>query len=91
MRRFPPAMQIDDAIGAWSIMERSDHAAILPDYAPLGVPQLRLQRAPLELGVTLEVFLWYHPAQRQVARVRVVVDEILRLAAESRGSWFQAE
>ena len=76
-----------------SIMRGGNFLALLPNYVANVFSGLL--RTPIETEATRPLWLTYQAGTRGTKRVRVVVQEILRLAAEAKnplqqeGSWFR--
>jgi DNA-binding transcriptional LysR family regulator len=76
-----------------SIIRGGNFLALLPNYVANVFSGLL--RTPIETEVTLPLWLTYQAGTRGTKRVRVVVQEILRLAAEAKnplqqeGSWLR--
>lgn len=86
MRKHGNAMRLENTSACFAAMGAGEVIALLPDYATQ--IDRRFVKLPLDLGIVLEVFLGYHESQRDSARIRVLVDEIKRLFAAARGTWF---
>ncbi len=86
--RYPPAMVVESAAVAFPMMKQGKYAAFLPNYISHAETATPLHRAPWDVGISGDVWLWFHPKHRNVARIRAVVDEIRKLAVEGKGIWF---
>ena len=86
--RFPAAMEMGHAAMAFPMMKQGKYAAFLPNYISHAETATPLHRAPWDVGISGDVWLWFHPKHRNVARIRAVVDEIRKLAVEGKGIWF---
>ena len=86
--RYPPAMVVESAAIAFPMMKQGSYAAFLPNYISHAETSTPLHRAPWDVGISADVWLWFHPKHRNVARIRAVVDEIRALAVEGKGIWF---
>lgn len=84
--RSGAALRLDNSSLTRSAMEAGDYITLLPNYATIVEP--RLIRAPVDLGVMAEIWLTYDSQRAHQRRVRMVVDEIVRLFNADRGTWF---
>ena len=86
MRKYPPAMKLENTGASTHAILAGGVLGLLPDYAKLIDPGL--VRVPLDLGINLNLWLAYHEDRRDTPRVHAVVDEIRRLAEADRNVWF---
>lgn len=86
MARHGNAMKLDSTSASSAALRSGAVITLLPDYAAQA--DASLVRLPLEMGISLDVFLAFHEDKRETARVRVIVDEIRRLFASAKGVWF---
>jgi DNA-binding transcriptional LysR family regulator len=87
MRRFPPAICLDNSVSVEAIIRDGSFIALLPSYTPVIAPDL--VRLPIDLGIEADLWLTYHVDQRDHTRIKAVVSEIRRLALAARGTWFK--
>ncbi len=86
VERSGAALRLANSSLARSAMEAGDYITLFPNYASIIEP--RLIRAPIEVGVIAEIWLTYNSQRAHQRRVRMVVDEIIRLFNADRGTWF---
>lgn len=86
VNRNGAALRITNSLLTRSALESGDYVTLLPNYATIIEP--RLMRAPVDVGVMAEVWLTYNSQRAHQRRVRMVVDEIVRLFNADRGTWF---
>jgi DNA-binding transcriptional LysR family regulator len=89
IRRFPPKMRLESTSSAPRALQTGNFITLLPDYSTLVVPGL-LRRVPIELGISLELWMTYHEDHRKSARLAAVAKELARLANQAKGSWLSA-
>lgn len=87
IKKLGAAMRLENTAAAESVFRTGEYVTLLPDYSQNVAPGF-LVKVPVELDITLEVWLCYHEEKRGLARVRSVAAEIGRLARAARGVWF---
>jgi DNA-binding transcriptional LysR family regulator len=85
--RAPSTMRLENSSASQAAMSGGELLTLLPDYASIVEPSF--ERAPVDLGIVLEVWLVFATELRKSARVRTVCDEISRLVAADKGTWFR--
>lgn len=86
MRKIPPLMRLDNTAFTQAVFKSGSVMTLLPDYAVC--VDASYVRVPLDLGISLDVWLAYHEDRRKNARVRALATEIIRLFELDRGTWF---
>ena len=86
MKRIPPMMRLDNTAFTQAVFQSGTMLALLPDYAVQVDPTII--RAPVDLGISLDVWIAYHEDRRRSGRIRTLVAEVCRLAELDRGTWF---
>jgi len=86
MRQFEPGMRLENSALTQAALKTGNFIALLPNYASNIEPAL--VRFPLDLDITIPIWLVYYEARRRSARVRALLDEIQRLFSTGRGTWF---
>ncbi len=85
--RAVSTMRLENSSASQAAMKGGELLTLLPEYASVVEPSF--VRAPVDLGIVLEVWLVYATEMRKSARVRTVCDEISRLVASDKGTWFK--
>jgi len=86
LKELPVTMRTDNAATIQAAIAAGTGMCLLPSYSPHVLPDL--VRAPVELGISTDVWLVYHEKRRHITRVQITASEIARLFAESQNSWF---
>ena len=86
MKTIPPVMRLDNTAFTQAVFQSGTMVTLLPDYAVQ--VDSTIIRAPVDLGISLDVWIAYHEDRRKSGRIRALVAEVIRLAEQDRGAWF---
>lgn len=86
VKQIPPAMRLDNTAVTQAVFQAGAAIALMPNYARCVDPNI--VRAPLDLGISLDIWLAYHEDRRHSTRIQALVAEVVRLFEADRGLWF---
>jgi len=85
IRELPGVVRYENSMLAEPLVRQGGAMALLPDYVVNSAPDS--VRMPVETGVSLELWLVFHEDRKGIPRIRLLAEEIYRLARESKGKW----